>query len=185
MTVRRDGTRMYSQLTGQPEVEIFAEAPGKFFLKVVDAQLTFDDAATQLTLHQNGRDITAKRLSGAELTQAKEAITAREAEIAKRTQENKPAAGTEAALRRSIEELRRGEPDYDRMAPALANLTRQQLPGLKKMFENLGAIQSVTFKSVGPNGMDVYEVKFENGSLESLILLGPLGKTQSLGFQAH
>jgi hypothetical protein len=41
MTIRRDGERMIGQLTGQPPVELFAESPTTFFLKVVDAQLTF------------------------------------------------------------------------------------------------------------------------------------------------
>jgi hypothetical protein len=66
LTISRDGDRFYTQLTGQPKLEIFAEGERKFFLKAVDAQLTFDvDAAggaTQVTLHQNSRDQVAKRL---------------------------------------------------------------------------------------------------------------------------
>ena len=59
---------------GRRTVEIkylprFAETDRKFFYKVVDAQLTFDvdpqGAGTQVTLHQNGRDNIAKRLSEA------------------------------------------------------------------------------------------------------------------------
>jgi len=45
---------------------IFAESETEFFLKVVDAQLSFSlEAAGQakgLVLHQGGRDIPAKRL---------------------------------------------------------------------------------------------------------------------------
>lgn len=71
MTIRRDGQRMIGQLTGQPAVEIFAESPTTFFLKVVDAQLTFTVDAqgrgTAVTLHQNGQNTTAQRLAdGAE-----------------------------------------------------------------------------------------------------------------------
>lgn len=71
MTIRRDGERMIGQLTGQPSVEIFAESPTTFFLKVVDAQLTFTVDAkgrgTAVTLHQNGQNTTAQRLAdGAE-----------------------------------------------------------------------------------------------------------------------
>ncbi|HVO97921.1 MAG TPA: serine hydrolase [Bryobacteraceae bacterium] len=66
LTMSRDGSRFYTQLTGQPKFEVFAEGERSFFLKVVDAQLAFDvdsqGAATQVTLHQNGRDIVAKRL---------------------------------------------------------------------------------------------------------------------------
>ena len=64
LTMSRDGEQFYTQLTGQPKIEVFAESERKFFLKVVDAQLTFDvaqanqGAATQVTLHQNGRDMS-------------------------------------------------------------------------------------------------------------------------------
>lgn len=71
MTISRDGARMFGQLTGQPAAEIFPETPTAFFLKVVDAQLTFavdaQGRATALTLHQNGQNTTAQRLAdGAE-----------------------------------------------------------------------------------------------------------------------
>jgi CubicO group peptidase (beta-lactamase class C family) len=63
--LRRDG-RLFSQATGQPEVEIFPESETRFFLKVVDAQVDFVlDAAgrvTGLVLHQGGRDLPAKRI---------------------------------------------------------------------------------------------------------------------------
>jgi hypothetical protein len=45
---------------------LFAEGEKDFFLKVVDAQITFetnpDGVAKQLVLHQAGRDIPAKRV---------------------------------------------------------------------------------------------------------------------------
>ena len=64
----RDGSRLFTQLTGQPKFEVFAESDKDFFLKVVDAQLTFEtDAsgkATAVVLHQNGVDQHAKRIEG-------------------------------------------------------------------------------------------------------------------------
>jgi CubicO group peptidase (beta-lactamase class C family) len=66
LTVRRDGDRLLTQATGQSEAEIFAETETKFFLKVVDAQITFvsdgGGPAESLILHQNGRDIPGKRI---------------------------------------------------------------------------------------------------------------------------
>jgi len=66
LTIRRDGDRAYAQATGQPEAEIFAESEYAFFYKVVDAQLTIvrapDGRVTGLVLHQNGRDIKARRI---------------------------------------------------------------------------------------------------------------------------
>jgi uncharacterized protein (DUF3084 family) len=47
--------------------------------------------------------------------------------VAKRFKEQKPAEGSEAHLRRVIEELRTGQPDYSKMTPKFADVTRQQL----------------------------------------------------------
>ena len=50
MNVTRRGERLFAQMTGQPELELFAESEGKFFLKDVDAQIEFQtDAAGQVT----------------------------------------------------------------------------------------------------------------------------------------
>ena len=46
-------------LTGQPRFEVFAETEKDFFLKVVDAQLTFEGDA--VVLHQGGMDQRAKK----------------------------------------------------------------------------------------------------------------------------
>jgi D-alanyl-D-alanine carboxypeptidase len=66
LTVSREGQRMFAQATGQPRAEIFASARQEFFLKVVDAQLSFqvDDKgqASAVTLHQGGRDLVGKRI---------------------------------------------------------------------------------------------------------------------------
>ncbi len=66
--LRRDGSRLLAQLTGQSYVEIFAESETNFFYKVVDARITFYVAAgraTELVLHQNGVDQTARKISDA------------------------------------------------------------------------------------------------------------------------
>ena len=65
LAVTLEGSQLSTQLTGQPKFEIYPEGPTFFFLKVVDAQLEFakDGAgkATQVTLHQNGHDVVAKK----------------------------------------------------------------------------------------------------------------------------
>jgi CubicO group peptidase (beta-lactamase class C family) len=66
LTVTREGDRLMTQATGQGKIEVFAESDTKFFLKVVDAQLTFvkDDSGnvTHVILHQGGRDQKAIRM---------------------------------------------------------------------------------------------------------------------------
>ena len=63
--ITRNATRLLAQATDQPAFELFAEREGEFFLKVVDAQITFtkdeSGVVSSLTLHQNGQDIHGKR----------------------------------------------------------------------------------------------------------------------------
>jgi len=64
-TMTREGDSLMTQATGQPKFELFPESETKFFLKIVDAQVTFvnDDkgAVTHLILHQRG-DQKAKKI---------------------------------------------------------------------------------------------------------------------------
>lgn len=66
ITVTRQGGRLFIQATGQPKFEVFGESQAKFFLKVVEAQISFikDDAGkvTSLILHQGGRDQKAAKV---------------------------------------------------------------------------------------------------------------------------
>src|SRR5258708_13140542 len=70
LAISRDGDRFYLQLTGQPKLQLFPESERKFFLKVVDAQVTFatdpQGTTTQAILHQGGKDRAAKRLDESE-----------------------------------------------------------------------------------------------------------------------
>jgi CubicO group peptidase (beta-lactamase class C family) len=83
---------------------------------------------------------------------------------------------SEAALRRLIQEVRSGNPAYDRMSQGLASVTRQQLPQLQSMLNQFGDIQTMSFKGVGPDGADIYRVDFAKGSLEFRIGLAPDGR---------
>jgi len=66
LTVTRREKQLSAQLTGQPAFEAFAESEKEFFLKVVEAQLTFeigaDGRATAVVLHQNGQNPRAARV---------------------------------------------------------------------------------------------------------------------------
>jgi hypothetical protein len=65
IAVTKEGERIFVQATGQPKFEVFPESETKFFLTVVDAQITFvkDDngQVANLILHQNGIDQKAKK----------------------------------------------------------------------------------------------------------------------------
>lgn len=66
-TIKRDGTRLFAQLTGQPAFELFAESGAEFFYQDVKARITFEKdtsgRVTGLALHQNGRDLPAPRVN--------------------------------------------------------------------------------------------------------------------------
>jgi len=66
LTVTREGTQLFVQATGQPKLEICPEGERDYFLKIVDAQITFETdvqgKATGLILHQNGMNQAAKRI---------------------------------------------------------------------------------------------------------------------------
>lgn len=66
LTITREGNKLMGQATGQAAVELFPESETKFFLRVVDAQITFTKDAngqvTGLVLRQGGRDIPAKKI---------------------------------------------------------------------------------------------------------------------------
>ncbi|MGA9245197.1 MAG: serine hydrolase [Silvibacterium sp.] len=187
MTITLNGEQLISQLSNQDPVPLFAESDGKFFPKVVDAELEFvKDAGgrvSSLVLHQNGRDMTMAKLDDAEAKRITDESAARTALAGQRFKDQKPAPGAEAAIRQNIADILAGQPKYGRMSPGLADVTRQQLPQLKSIFANLGAIQSVTFKGVEKNGADVYEIKFDHGSTEWHIILAPDGTIDSLGFR--
>ena len=55
-----------SAATGQSKVQLYPTSATEFFLKVVDAQVTFvkteQGVVTQLILHQNGRNMPAKKI---------------------------------------------------------------------------------------------------------------------------
>ena len=67
IAVTREGDKLMTQATNQPKFEVFPESETKFFLRVVDAQLTFvKDAATgkvtHIILHQGGGNQRANRI---------------------------------------------------------------------------------------------------------------------------
>ncbi|MFL6844331.1 MAG: helix-turn-helix transcriptional regulator [Allosphingosinicella sp.] len=77
----------------------------------------------------------------------------------------KPAAGTEAALRRLVAGLASGSPDYDRLSPQFAEIVRRDLPMTQPMFSGMGELKSVTFRGRGERGDDVYDLVFANGEV--------------------
>lgn len=66
LTITREGDGLMTQATGQSKVPIYAESETKFFLRVMDAQITFvkdsTGKVTHLILHQGGRELKGKKV---------------------------------------------------------------------------------------------------------------------------
>jgi len=77
-----------------------------------------------------------------------------------------PIANGEEMLRRYIEDLGRGQPDYEHMTSEVADITRQQLPFDQAILARLGALRAVSFRGVTALDSDIYIAQFANGSAE-------------------
>ncbi len=66
ITVTSENGKLMTQATGQPKFELFPSSETEFFLKIVEAQVTFVKDAqgkvTQLILNQNGRKMLARKI---------------------------------------------------------------------------------------------------------------------------
>jgi beta-lactamase regulating signal transducer with metallopeptidase domain len=174
--VTRDGGQLSSQLTGQPAVPIFAESKTEFFYKIVDAQIVFHPGtggvADSLVLHQNGSDFTLPRTDEAAAQQEAARAAARFA-----SQTAQP--GGEAALRRVVEGILSGHPNYDEMSDAIGAVVKRQMPYLSKMSEQ-GSITAIRFVGVSNDGTDSYSVMQEKGATHWLQMLDDKGKIVNL-----
>lgn len=169
--VYRTGKHYFSQLTGQPPVEFFPESPTKFFTTVVAAQMSFvigpDGRVTGMVIHQNGLLHPLQRVSEAQ-------FEAGSAALAKRIEDNTPSPGTRAMVLAYIKELEQGRQDYSTMTPQLAAVSRPQLAKAVELVRKQGALKSLTFARVAPNGANVYTATFAHGKLLWVIM--PLSK---------
>ena len=66
LNITKEENKLILQATGQPKFQIFPESENEFFLKVVDAQITFekpvDGVCSKIILHQNGQHTPGNRV---------------------------------------------------------------------------------------------------------------------------
>jgi len=110
-----------------------------------------------------------------------------------------PSPGTDAWLRRFIDSMQRGQPNFDEMTPELANVNRARFfRSGGPLMQSLGAFQSLTFRAKDPSrteragqfitattrSVDIFDAAFEKRRAEFTI--GPLradGKVEHLRWQ--
>jgi hypothetical protein len=93
-----------------------------------------------------------------------------------------PNPGTEASLRRFIESMQRGQPNYDEMTPEIAALNRAQFSHSGPKMKSLGALQSLAFRAKGPRSVDIFDAVFEKRHAEFRI--GPLTPDGEVAFRS-
>ena len=66
ISVVREDDKLYAQATGQPRYRLYASSERTFYLRVIDAQITFEvsesGTTTAIVLHQDGQDFRGPRL---------------------------------------------------------------------------------------------------------------------------
>ncbi|MES2472544.1 MAG: serine hydrolase, partial [Pseudomonadota bacterium] len=174
MRVTQDGTRLFATNIEGVKYELFAASDDLWFRADANMDYRFETRRLMVT-SDGGAEVARPRLSDAEAAQVVAALSAR-------VKAQKPQAGAEAALRKSIAGLASGDPDYAIYNEAMAAVTRRQLPALKNLIAGLGPLKSIAFVKVQPDGMDVYKVRFANGDSDWRIVLEDGGKISAIGF---
>lgn len=172
--VRREGDRFFVRTTNQDEHEALPKSANV---------LAFADAPMVMTFSDKDVAMSNGNLERHAVHVSAEFAKNMEEALARRIKDNQPSPGTEASLRRYIESLEKGAPNYDEMEPVVATKVRTQLTEILSNIRRLGALKAITFKSVSPEGMDLYALEFEHGDAEAR--MAPLtadGKVQLRGF---
>ncbi len=183
--VRMDGDHLVGNVLGNAPVALLPSSDHELFARdvnvVVDFVVGADGSATSVRHNLNGRERTGQRV---EESRARQIVAVVE-RTAQRFKDQKPAPGSEAAIRKLFAGLAVGKADYDSMRPQFAELTRQNLTRLQPFIADLGALKSLTFKSVGDNGADEYDADFEKGALRIYMTLDEQGLIAGVNFIAR
>jgi len=85
----------------------------------------------------------------------------------------------ESLLRKTLNAVQSGSPNYSDMEPMLADQVEQQLAPMRQRFAALGAIRAIEFRGVQstPSGpAEYYRVRFDNGQMAWMINVTPSKK---------
>jgi CubicO group peptidase (beta-lactamase class C family) len=163
--VRKEGDRLVGREVWRPPVVLFPSSDRELFAKDVDVVVAFaldtKGAPTAMKLRFGEWERDGHR---AEESRSRQLLASDE-QTAQRIKEQKPHPRSEQAIRQLLAGLVSGKPDYARLAPPFAEFVRQALPELQKRLSDLGALKSLTFVRVQPQGGDDFDAEFENGAL--------------------
>lgn len=173
MEVTRDGRRLWTQMSGQPRIEQYAERQDAFFSRDVDAQMTFRRDArgkvNGLALHWMGGDFAAPRLD-------RDGIAAASMKINQNIVRTGPKPGGEALLRRNVDQAVAGKVRLDDLTPQFGKQVLRVAPRITNELAPYGRLKTVAFLMVDQNGWDVYRVQHEHGQRDWHMLINSDGK---------
>jgi hypothetical protein len=172
LEIQRQHDELSALFSGAPADSLSMRAADEFRYKNVDATIRFKRDATGrimgLNFEQNGAVTYAPRIASAR-------VQAIQGEIAERYRKQVAAPGSEQALRRTIEGIESGSPNYPEMSPQLAGGTRTMLKSFQSTEQTLGPIHSIEFKGVNNEGWDEYRVMHAHGATNWQIALDDKG----------
>jgi beta-lactamase regulating signal transducer with metallopeptidase domain len=187
LTVTRADNELFGQITGQPKLPLQPASDGEYAYGSPATRISFvtgtQGTASTLVVRQNGRSWPSTRVDEAKATAIENLFAHQMAAAPERFRDQLPAPGSKEAVRRTIEELQGGSPNYERMSLPLAENMRRQLVQLHTMLTALGAAESIYFRGVGPGGYDIYGVKFANGFGEFRLMMGADGTMEDIVFR--
>ena len=98
-----------------------------------------------------------------------------------RARSQTPMPGSEAALRRLIDGILSGKPNYDEMTPWYAELVREGGPITRSLYGKRGPVRSIEFRHVDETGGDAYQVRQDAGFSTWIIYLNSNGLIEDAG----
>ena len=172
LEIQRQRDELSAVFPGAPADLLSAGAADRFRYKDADVTIHFERDAngriTGLNFEQNGTVTYAPRIDSVR-------VQAIQGEIAERYRKQVAAPGSEQALRRLIEGIQSGSPNYSEMSPQLAGGTRTMLKSFQSTEQTVGPIQSIEFKGVSSTGWDQYQVTHAHGAANWQIALDDKG----------
>jgi CubicO group peptidase (beta-lactamase class C family) len=175
--ITRLGDQVFSQTAGAKPVRMYPSSDRTWFFADPDLQFIVDaDAsgkARSIVSRQRQYDSPLTKLADAEASRPGD-------DLAAKIRGGAPDPRAEATLRRMFDELRNNAPDYSKMTARMASITKQQLSNLNATLRALPAISTLTFKSIAPNGADVFQMANGDKLTEWRILLTAEGKVETV-----
>jgi hypothetical protein len=162
--IRREGSRLYSEGTGQPVLPLTQVGPNLF--RLLPGTYTFQQSVrgevTSVLFVSPKGTIVWPRIGE---TRAKAIAAAQAAYLVRKS----PQAGVQAILLRHILAIQEGKPLYGELAQPLSGSVRERFAEVQKGLAKYGRFKSLTYKSTLASGADTFSALYEHGRLEWVI----------------